>query len=387
MFKKIITLLLAVVMLLSIGAVAAFAEDEIEYDGDATLTTNTVEIGKTYKIANPGTTNPAETFYLIRTGKSVSDSLLNANNMPDLVQLNDTEYAGGYDGDGYLVGEVSYTEGEATEAGVAKTFEIGLPAYNSVGIYTYTLREVNSATPGVTYWDHDIRLVITVMATDEGKFYVAAVHCEEVIPDVESEKTDNFTNVYSATSSGVDDPGLTISKTVNGNLGDRDMYFDFSVTFTAEPDMSYANSTGVEFYGGSHADNPTTVDITSLGNAPITVNFKLKHGETISFGNVPYGVTYAYGEEDYTNDGYTTTYPQIGTGVNDAETGLEITADDKSDTVDFATKGYTVTNTKEGEIDTGVILDNLPYILAIAAVILGAAIFVFKKRRTAAENA
>ena len=39
------------------------------------------------------------------------------------------------------------------------------------------------------------------------------------------------------------------------------------------------------------------------------------------------------------------------------------------------------TNVKDGEIDTGVILDNAPYILMLAVVAGGAMMLVIKKRR------
>ena len=44
-------------------------------------------------------------------------------------------------------------------------------------------------------------------------------------------------------------------------------------------------------------------------------------------------------------------------------------------------KTATFTNTKGGDIDTGVYLDNLPYLLVFAGVLAIAAVFVVRRRR------
>ena len=366
MFKKILPLLLAVAMIFSLGAVNAFAAN----DNDATLTGNKVTIGKTYKLENTGTTNPAETFYLVQTAKSVSNSSLTT--APDLVAISDA----GYTGNDRLVGKISYTEGEATTVGERKDIEIELPAYDAVGIYTYTLREVDNGTPGVSYLQNDISLVVSVLINDEGKYYVAGVHCEENVGT--DEKVDNFTNTFSATG-GPDFDGLNVTKTVTGNLGEKDRYFDFTIEFFGDA----GNYAPVTVSGGSFASNPTSVDLSRLGTidapgddpATVTVSFKLKDGETIKFNNIPYGIAYFVTETDYSSAGYSTLYD------GDEAGGIEGFVED-------ATPSHTVKNTKNGEIDTGVILDNLPYIMAIALVVLaGAAFIVSKKRRNAADKA
>ncbi|MDO4649150.1 MAG: hypothetical protein Q4B26_10920, partial [Eubacteriales bacterium] len=83
-----------------------------------------------------------------------------------------------------------------------------------------------------------------------------------------------------------------------------------------------------------------------------------------TFANVPAGVTYTVVEDDYSKDGYTT-----------SKTGDTGTMDDKEATAAF-------TNDKVGDVDTGINLDSLPYIL-ILVVIAGAAVaFFVSKRRT-----
>ncbi|MGN0372377.1 MAG: hypothetical protein ACI4F3_06130, partial [Enterocloster sp.] len=80
-----------------------------------------------------------------------------------------------------------------------------------------------------------------------------------------------------------------------------------------------------------------------------------------------YGVTYSISEAKY--DGYTPEY-----GYEDTDT------DAQEQKIDSASEKATVTNTKEGQVDTGIILDNMPYILILAVVAIGAVGFVSKKR-------
>ena len=88
--------------------------------------------------------------------------------------------------------------------------------------------------------------------------------------------------------------------------------------------------------------------------------------ETVTFSNIPEGVTYEVLEDDYSSEGYTTSY-------NFPDTGKKIAAGD-SDTV-------TITNNKQATIDTGVVLDSIPYILVAAAVIAVAVFMTVRRRR------
>lgn len=54
---------------------------------------------------------------------------------------------------------------------------------------------------------------------------------------------------------------------------------------------------------------------------------------------------------------------------------------DKGKTIDSTSDSVTITNEKEGEVDTGVVLNNMPYILALAMLAAGVAVFIIRKRR------
>ena len=95
-------------------------------------------------------------------------------------------------------------------------------------------------------------------------------------------------------------------------------------------------------------------------NGELTQTFKLKHGQSTKFTNLPYGVTYTVTETAVT--GYTTT-----------STGAEGTISEASQTATF-------TNNKTGEVDMGVTMDSLPYILALAVACVGAVVLFTRKR-------
>ena len=54
---------------------------------------------------------------------------------------------------------------------------------------------------------------------------------------------------------------------------------------------------------------------------------------------------------------------------------------DKGKTIDSASDSVTITNEKEGEVDTGVVLNNMSYILVLAVLAAGVAVFIIRKRR------
>lgn len=325
--KRLFACLLALTMMLGLSA-TAFAE-QVEPTDQTTVT-----IKKVYKLVGEGT-SPAETFTLKQVGDgTVTDG--EAKSAPTL---------------GTITG-AAFEAGDATADGMKKDITVTLPEYKSVGVYEYKLKEVVGTTAGVTYYGKDIKLVVTVVnAGNNGKLRIAAVHTE----DVNGEKSDTFENTYSAGT-------LNVSKTVTGNLGDKDRYFEFKVKLTGENEKSYGESYAVT--GGSNTSNPTTIKIGK------ETTFFLKDGETISIANLPYGVTYAVTEKKV--DDYKTK-------VNGTE-GNTVT-EQKINSAKHNVAFENNKNKESGDIDTGVYLDNLPYILVFAGVLAIAVVFAVRRRR------
>lgn len=146
---------------------------------------------------------------------------------------------------------------------------------------------------------------------------------------------------------------MKVTKTVKGNLGDKDKYFEFTVKLTGETGKTYADSFAVS--GGSYTNNPKSI---KLGE---DTTFLLKHGDTITIANLPYDVEYTVTENPAA--GYTTT--------SAGEQG----------TINAAEQTAAFTNTKTGTVDTGVVLNNMPYILVLAVLAAGVAVFIIRKRR------
>ena len=346
--KKLLALALVLCMMFCLS-VAVFA------DGESTPTEPTepeettyddmtqVTITKVYKLIGAGS-SPAETFTLEQVGAGVVKSG-DATSAPAL---------------GTITG-ATFAAGAANADGARGNITIALPKYERVGIYEYTLKETVGSTAGVTYRSENIKLVVTVIEQN-GKVCVAAVHTEEAKEDGSydttkgegSTKSDTFENTYSAGK-------LNITKIVTGKLGDTSKYFKFTLKLEQDTleDKTFAGNFNVSSQG-SYVDkegNKNPAAVTFGDNV-----FWLKDGETITIENIPYGVKYTVTEDSYSADGYTTT----------------MTGD--SGTINAAEQTAAFTNYKDGEIDTGISLDSLPYILALA-VAFGGAVVLFSRKR------
>lgn len=331
--NKLFAGVLAAAMMMSVG-VSAMAATVSQPDQSGNYTDmSTVTLKKTYAATNTGTTSPAETF-------GFSDI--------ELVKIENGGTGASSQAAVPTIANVTYSAGEAGSSTATKDITITLPSYSAVGVYHYEFTEVAGVTAGVDYRSDVIKLVVTVIEQN-GQKRVAAVHTEST-----GSKSDVFTNTYSAGS-------LTVGKTVAGFFGDQNTKFNMTVTFKAPDNQTVKSDITV----GTGETKQTVVAAGEGWTGEKTYSFALAHGETITFDNIPYGVTYTVAEDDYTADGY------LPAGYDDNKTG----------TINAASVSTTITNTKNGTVDTGVILDNAPYILMLAVVAGGVFFMVAKKRR------
>lgn len=246
-----------------------------------------------------------------------------------------------------------------TEDGTG-TFTVDVANLNikKPGMYYYTVTETPSNTAGVDYAAKSMIMVITAGYADDGEdsslSYWAALHDSTNYND----KNSKFENTYTAGS-------LKVTKKVTGSLGDKDKKFNVDVTFTA-PAGKTVKSTITYVNNGAESIAPDAWKLNTTTNqyeAKVTV--ELAHKGSVQFNNIPKDVTYIVEEQDYSREEYTATYEG-----------------DKSGTIANDVKSTTITNNKgDDNIDTGVILDNAPYILMLAVVAGGAMTLVIKKRR------
>ena len=310
--EKLLAGVLSIALAMGVSVMPAFAAS-----GETYADMDSVVIKKNYELANEGTFSPAETFSFDIEADNVTDASddITPENMPMPT-----------------IGTVSYLRGEAGSASKTKKIEIKLPEYDSVGVYTYIIHEAAGNSAGVTYYGDAILLRVTVIEQD-GKLRIAAVHTED--PESTGEgKKDDFDNLYSAGE-------LEVHKDVEGIMGNKDKYFEFTVQLTGEEGKTYQDSYAIT--GGSYGANPASIEIKPGETTEAT--FYLKDDDTIHIENLPYGVEYKVSETPVAD--YVTT-----------ETGTEGEVDEAVEQANF-------TNTKGGTVDAGVVLDSAPYLFTL----------------------
>ena len=310
--EKLLAGVLSISLAMGVSVMPAFAAS-----GETYADMDSVVIKKNYELANEGTFSPAETFSFDIEADNVTDASddITPENMPMPT-----------------IGTVSYLRGEAGSTTKTKEIKIDLPEYDSVGVYTYIIHEVEGNSAGVTYYGDAILLRVTVIEQD-GKLRIAAVHTED--PESTGEgKKDDFDNRYSAGE-------LEVHKDVEGIMGNKEKYFKFTVQLTGEEGKVYQDSYAIT--GGSYDANPASIEIRPGETTEAT--FYLKDDDTIHIENLPYGVEYKVSETPVAD--YVTT-----------ETGTEGEVDEAVEQANF-------TNTKGGTVDAGVVLDSAPYLFTL----------------------
>lgn len=349
--KKLFAGVVAAAMMLTM-AVPAFAGSPIKSEEGITSYT----LNKSYQLIGEGQA-PAADFNFTITNTSVTGSE-KYNGKTEFPTPSITP-------------SVHYDANEATPTGtgagakdiVVDFLKDGALIYDSVGQYVYTIAETapEKGLAGVDYDQKKVSMKVTVVnddKTDKG-LKISTIsftkNNDKISGKVDGNKNEEaaFINTYTANK-------LEVTKKVTGAAGDKNYPFSFTVTFNG-PDGKTWDASKLTFAENAKS---ATYDNDAW-------NFTLTHGESISFANLPKGVTYSVVEKYLNADKkitingteYTATY-ENGTGT------MEATA-----------KTATVTNATEGFVDTGVILDNAPYMLMLAIVAGGAMTLVIKKRR------
>ncbi len=280
------------------------------------------------------------------------------------------------------IGSVTYAEGnlskttDAASAPVTQPVAVAVTAdsYQSVGYYYYEFREKAGNTAGVTYAADTCAVRVTVVNDDSGALKIDSVRLYKVNADGSlGDKAENVTNEYAAGS-------LSISKTVTGNMGDRNKEFDVTVSFTA-PDGTEIHAPIAISTSAGITGNPTeaVIDAAKTG---ATASVKVKDGTTVVFSNIPKGVTYQVKETQA--DGYHT--PKYnGTESAGGKSGTITDTAAGTGTVGMA-QSVEIENKRETTIDTGIFLSNLPYVLVLAGIAAAALLFFAGKKRRDREK-
>ena len=344
--KKLFAGVIAAAMIatMSFPAFAARSIPNVGANGLVTITKNYKVVGSEGKKA------PAEIFnFIVTPGATV-------NGVKKTVEKSEaiTIPAMAANSDEKTVAFTALTEGGTG------TFTVDVANLNITkpGIYYYTVTETPSNTAGVDYAADPMIMVITAGYADDDEdstlSYWVGLHGSKEF----NNKNKPFENTYTAGS-------LKVTKKVTGSLGNKDKKFNIDVTFTA-PAGKTVKSTITYVNNGEMSIAPAAWTLNTTTNQyEATVTVELAHKGFVQFNNIPKDVTYIVEEQDYSHEEYTATYE-----------------DSKSGTIADDVKSTTITNQRgDDTIDTGVILDNAPYMLMLAVVAGGAMTLVIKKRR------
>ena len=346
--KKLFAGVVAAAMIATM-AMPSFAAKHT-YDETKLEDHSSITVTKVYTMVGTGS-SPKETFTLEQVGDGVVTKG-GATTAPALGTITGYEFAAG----------------AATAFGAKGDITINLPEnYTAPGVYEYTLKETVGSNAGVTYRDSNktIKLVVTVVSDDAGKLYrYAGIHTETSDSD---EKSDEFGNTYSANS-------LILTKKVQGNGADRNKHFEFVIKLTGENGKTYAEKYDITGNDGFDATKSAS-SIAVGGEAHVW----LKNDGTATIANLPKDVQWEITEvgaataTEGNNAGKVVNGEYVVTVPADANGTVSVAENADNDVV--------FTNKSTVNVDTGVILDNAPYILMLAVVAGGAMTLVIKKRR------
>lgn len=290
------------------------------------------------------------------------------------------------------------TNGEDSSGIYKRTFDIDVAALTKnkpVGEYTFTITETMAkAYQSVTAERETLTMVVSKVNAKELKADSTAEFGYFVALKTANGKvlaTEAFKNFYGDKGSIHD---LTLSKTVHGALGDLSKPFIFKITFNKNHDITDASG----LYKGPQL--PTNLDGVTVsgknGGDYLTIGEEytvtMKHGQSLTFTNLPAGVEYVVKEDGSeagadgvtltcTNDaGNTVKYDVSVKNANDENVGFDSNKATVSGSIsaDVTTAFH---NTNAAEPDMGVVLDNAPYIAMLAIVAIGGVALMLNKRR------
>ena len=364
MKKRILAFMMAAAMVFG-SATAVMAAGEGQSSAADTMT---VTIKKNYQVnGKDGAKSPAETFkFTNATLAYVANTKYNDATAVDTEKA--VEDSMGILGDvkSITITGPTYDEGENGEKDI--TAVITAANYKSVGVgtYIYTFQETAGDTAGVTYDNNQYKLYVNVVNGDTaGTYKIGGAYVKK---PGERDKVQEIVNTYQSGN-------MKITKTVTGNMGDKNKVFDVNVTLTVADGKTVKAPVTITTTD-TDLHNPTTIAAGAWSENKAEVTLHVKDGTTVELKNLPVGVSYSVEELAYNN--YTTSYTQNGKDITGAPANTAV-RENAIDTV-------TITNHKDTAIDTGVIVSNLPYILILAAVAAGLVLFAAGKKRRADED-
>ncbi|MDR2360344.1 MAG: hypothetical protein LBD85_03550 [Oscillospiraceae bacterium] len=440
---SILTLALAAVLFMSFAA-PAFAEGESETDPNLITATGEsspamAAIRKVLQMPE-GTTTPATTFTFTFAKVNVDGYTSGSDEFDAMPTIGNKSVT-------YANGDAGTTTNGvkmvAQEVNVLSGDELDTDFFPHAGVYVYEIAE----TPD-TFSDSDAtdnynetmtysqgEYTITFYVKDKANVpgtYVYAIGVKIATKDNNGQGETNtkvdptpddeeggggsamvFTNTYLKTPNTNIDPTtptnwvLNISKAVSGDYADRTKYFTYTLTVTNSSDLITTNAykayvlnattnavvTSTDNADNVQEDNGNRNYIAVAASSPATI--KLKHDQRIVFVDLPTGTKYVAvetGATDYTasvdmkvngDTPFTRSNTQANTALStgsDASTAGDVLIGEGANSAAF-------TNTYKDVTPTGVLINNLPFILILLVALGGFVLFiVVKSRKRRKEN-
>ena len=356
-------------MMATMGATSVFAEANAASVAPTAPIDNKVAIEKV--ITGTGYGSETVKLEVENSGKAVAvyHTALTTDGAPT-ISIPDAEKDG-----------ITINEPTAPATTAEDTLHIQLKDYSRVGTYVYKFKEVAGKTAGMTYdtktkWlvvnaynelneDDTIKgdsLLVNAVVLNEDP--TSALSNDGNLSSMSEKKIDKIDNEYNAGT-------YTVKKLVKGNMSDRQKAFNFKVTFeNTTTDKTTIPTMKVD----GKAFGTEGIETLTWTNNKATYEFTLKHNQTAEFTNVPYGMKVSVVELDDNKEALTSTTNGEYTVSYENNTETEIGKE-------HPTVNAVITNTSTVNVNTGVILDNAPYIALLTIVAAGAVVMIMKKRR------
>ena len=326
--RKLISLALALVMILSLSTVAFADEGESTWDGNYTATAETTfnEIVKTYTSENNVVVN--ETLSFTSTAK---------NTNPDGGTANLT---------------VADLEVSSLNPG---TLAVTIPSLSMAGTYEWTIKEAAGNTAGVTYSNAEVHVIVLV-EYDNTNHALKIANTTSYIKEENGKKAKTFDNTFKSGE-------FNVAKEVTGNMANQNDEFEITVTLTKPAGKVIGTPIKV---GGQ----PVAAD--QWVNGVYTTTLTLSHADgATTFSNIPVDVTVTVTENK--NADKMNGYEYVSTKVGEDDFNSLTIGNDTNAAI-------VVLNKKDTTVDTGISMDSVPYVLLLAVATMGLAVLFTKKR-------
>lgn len=353
--KKITAFILTFAMVLSMATVAFAAGPSVPTVGNGTEQQEaTVSVYKNLQVAE-GITVPNTSFMFEIT--AVTSDAPKAAVDPIAYTSADTPKASTSKENGVVIYEIE------------KQSPIKFGPFPHAGVFEYSVKEKIDSFSGVEYSQevYNLRVYVANKEAPNGGVYVQSITAEN--GKKEKQEKIIFTNTYRKEAS------LKILKQTNGALADKTKKFDFTIKFT-----NSATSNATEFIG--------TIDgMQQTFPVGQEVDFQLVDGQELIFENLPAGTRYVVTEIGKA-DGYIPKVMVVENGIvlkdkqGTDDANLDSSAENSvGNLVGENTNKVTFVNEYREVPITGVILNNMPFIILTGTAVLAFTVLLLLKRR------